>query len=187
MRILDLGCGPGVDLSPWNVGSDESVLAVDINNAILIEGRRRFPQRTYLCAAGESLPFADACFDRVISSVALPYMNIPRTLGEIHRVLRANGRLSCSLHLPAFTLSELFQKALPHPKASLFRLYVLLNGVVFHVSGTTINLANKSESCQTERGMRLALKRAGFENVSFRRSQGAAGPVFMVEAIQCGA
>ncbi len=185
MQVLDLGCGAGADLSSWKVSSDDPVVGVDINKASLVEARCQFPQRSYLCAAGESLPFPDACFDRVITSVALPYMNIPRALREIHRVLRANGRLSCSLHLPRFTLSEFFKNALPYPKASLFRLYVLLNGLVFHVSGTTMNLARKSESCQTERGMRLALKRAGFENASFRRWQGSAGPVFMAEAIRC--
>jgi len=37
------------------------------------------------------MPFADGSFDRVISAIALPYMNIQKALAEIHRILVPGG------------------------------------------------------------------------------------------------
>jgi ubiquinone/menaquinone biosynthesis C-methylase UbiE len=184
MRVLDLGCGSGSDLGFWKVTPEDNVIGADINKAVLATARLRSPYRIYICAAGESLPFRDQYFDRVISSVAMPYMNIPHALKEIRRVLRVNGRLSCSLHSPSFTRSELYSHALPHLKATLFRLYVMANGAVFHLTGRTMSIAGKSESCQTERGMSLALRRAGFLGFSFDRIQSTTGERFLVEAVR---
>jgi ubiquinone/menaquinone biosynthesis C-methylase UbiE len=75
----------------------------------------RFPNRTYLQGAGECLPFEQESFDRVISAIALPYMNIQKTLAEIHRILVPGGGLSLSLHLPSFTIAELLHNAFPKP------------------------------------------------------------------------
>jgi ubiquinone/menaquinone biosynthesis C-methylase UbiE len=170
LRILDLGCGSGKDLSSWGVTGDDTVVALDLNYARLAAARNWYPSRT-LQAAGENLPYKNASFDRVISGVALPYMNISRTLTEINRVLVAGGSLSLTLHLPRFTISELFHQSLPHPVRTLFRLYVLANGLCFHCTGKTISLCSgKTESFQTESGMRIALRRAGFTKPTFHRA-----------------
>jgi len=96
-------------------------------------------------------------FYRVISAVALPYMNVPKTLAEIHRVLVPGGSVSLSLHLPGFTVAEFFHNALPKPVPTLFRLYVTANGLLFHCTGRTARFLNgRTESFQTERGMRVA-------------------------------
>jgi ubiquinone/menaquinone biosynthesis C-methylase UbiE len=173
MRILDLGCGPGHGLIHWGVTASDEVTGLDIDESRLKVARVRFPQRTYLRGVGESLPFANESFDRVISAIALPYMNISRTLAEIHRVLVPDGRVSLSLHLPGFTLSELLHTAVP--KAMLGRLYVMANGVWFHCTGRTIVFSGKTESFQTERGMRIALTRAGFTDFCFTRTPGSKG------------
>jgi ubiquinone/menaquinone biosynthesis C-methylase UbiE len=183
MRVLDLGCGSGVDLSSWGVSPSDEVLGLDIDESSLAIARVRFPHRTFLHGAGERLPFEDESFDRVISAVALPYMNIQKALAEIHRILAPGGGLSLSLHLPSFTMAELLHKALPKPIPTLFRLYVMANGLWFHCFGTTIGFVNeRTESFQTERGMRVALNRAGFVDPSFRRAPGPAGEMFIVEA-----
>ncbi len=129
------------------------------------------------------MPFEAESFDRVISGVALPYMNIPKTLSEIHRVLVPGGSLSLSLHLPSFTLSELLHNAIPRPIPTLFRLYVMANGVLFNYTGMTVGaLRGRTESFQTERGMRIALKRAGFVDPSFTHSFDPGFERFVVEA-----
>lgn len=109
-------------------------------------------------------------------------MNIPKALAEIHRVLVLNGSLSLRLHPASFALEELLHDAIPNPKATLFRLYVLANGVWFHCSGRTIGILGKTESFQTERGMRIALKRAGFGHFSFTRVPVPTGVSLLVEA-----
>jgi len=167
--VLDLGCGQGRDLSFWGVARCDQVTGIDSNPNSLEVARIRYPARVFLEARGERLPFPSESFERVVSGVALPYMHIPRTVGEIHRVLVPGGCFQATLHSPGFTWRELRQNAWPHPKATLFRLFVLSNGIVFHLSGCVLEIGEKAESCQTERGMRLALADAGFSGIAFRR------------------
>jgi len=186
MRVLDLGCGSGSDLASWGIIASDDVTGVDIDRARLAAAKLRFPNRTYQLCAGECLPFKAASFDRVISSVALPYMNIQKALPEVRRVLAPGGALSFSLHSPNFTFNELLHNAFPQPIPMLFRLYVMGNGLWFHCTGRTAGfLRRRTESFQTERGMRIALRRAGFENFSFRRMAGPGGNRFLVEANCC--
>ena len=156
MRVLDLGCGSGDDLSSWGVTASDQVIGLGTNNRRLAIAKLRFPNRTYLQCAGESLPFQGESFDRVISAVALPYMNIQRTLAEIHRILVPGGGLSLSLHLPSFTIAELVHNAIPKPLPTLFRLYVMAHGLLFHCTGATVGfMKRRTESFQTQRGMRV--------------------------------
>ena len=183
MRVLDLGCGSGRDLASWGVTASDEVTGVDIDESRLAAAKVRFSNRTYVHGSGECLPFEDESFDRAISAVALPYMNIQKTLAEIHRILVPGGGLSLSLHLPSFTIAELLHQALPKPVPTFFRLYVLANGSLFHCTGRTVGFFNgRTESFQTERGMRIALNRAGFVNPFFSRAIGPVGETFTVEA-----
>jgi ubiquinone/menaquinone biosynthesis C-methylase UbiE len=159
------------------------VIGLDIDYGSLAIAKLRYPKQAYLQGVGECIPFHNESFDHVISAVALPYMNIPEALGEIYRVLVPGGTLSLSLHLPGFTMGELLHKALPKPVATIFRLYVMANGALFHCTGKTVGfLRHRTESFQTERGMRIALTRAGFVNFSFERALGPTGETFTVEA-----
>jgi SAM-dependent methyltransferase len=162
MRILDLGCGKGLTPQKLSLAPSLQIIGVDIDRASVSEAHVNFPHRAFVCSEAESLPFPSATFDRVISNVALPYMNIPRTLAEIYRVLVPGGTLLASLHPLSFTLAEL-RNALPKPKSALHRVCVLANGILFHATGR-----NFGESFQTERGVRIALRRANFGGVSFR-------------------
>jgi hypothetical protein len=75
--------------------------------------------------------------------------------------------LKATLHSPSFTWSE-FRQSFPKLKPSLFRAFVFLNGMVLHFFGDVISLGRVVESCQTDRGMRIALRRAGFTAMTFR-------------------
>jgi ubiquinone/menaquinone biosynthesis C-methylase UbiE len=183
MRILDLGCGSGLDLASWGVLSSDEITGIDIDEARLATARKRFPNRTYLNCAGECLRFPPDSFDRVISAVALPYMNIQKTLAEVYRVLAPGGSLSLSLHPTRFTFAELLNKAIPRPVPTIFRLYVITNGLWFHCAGRTAKFVNRrTESFQTKRGMTISLNRAGFTDLSFHRCPKPAGQTFTVEA-----
>jgi ubiquinone/menaquinone biosynthesis C-methylase UbiE len=183
VRVLDLGCGSGRDLASLGVRASDEITGLDLDGACLTVANVRFPTRTYLQGAGEYLPFTDESFDRVISSVALPYMNIQKALTEAHRILVPGGSLSLSLHPPSFTIAELLHNAIPKPVPTVFRLYVAANGSLFHCTGRTVGfLKGRTESFQTERGMRIALNRARFMNASFSRPTGLVGERFVVEA-----
>jgi ubiquinone/menaquinone biosynthesis C-methylase UbiE len=178
MKILDLGCGEGKTLSLWGVSVADSVVGVDVDESSLAIARGRFPGRTYIHAAGEELPFPAQRFDRIVSSVALPYMDIPKALREMYRVLAPGGCVSLSLHPFGFTWKE-FCAVFPNPAAMIFRILVMANGALFHFTGQA-----PGESFQTEHGMRIALKRAGFLLPTFRTQKTKAGERFIVEAVK---
>ena len=183
MRVLDLGCGNGRDLASWGVTASDIVIGLDIDGKSLAIAKTRFPNRTYLQGVGENLPFLSESFDFVISEVALPYMNIQKTLAEIHRILVPGGSLVLSLHPARFTLAELFHNAAPRPVPTIFRLYVLANGILFHWTGRTLSfLKRRTESFQTERGMKTALRRSGFDSIFFRHTNRSLGQTFTAEA-----
>ncbi len=97
MRVLDLGCGTGSPPLRANLSPDDEVIGIDVNEQSPVIARQRFPGRMFVQARGEQLPFRDGHFERLVSAIALPYMNIPRTLAQVHRVL-AKGGTVFSLH-----------------------------------------------------------------------------------------
>jgi ubiquinone/menaquinone biosynthesis C-methylase UbiE len=179
MRVLDLGCGTAWPLEKMGAKEGDFITGVDINAERLNVARQRFPDRVYVKARGESLPLGDSSFDRVYCALAMPYMDIPRALAEIHRVLTSQGTVYLSLHSAQFTLQELLQHALPHPVPTIYRVYVLANGVFFHYTGNLLRFSKRRiESFQTKRGIVNALSRFGFTDVGFRDQDGR----FVVEA-----
>ena len=180
-RVLDLGCGTGDLPKLAKVSEADEIIGIDIDENRIARARQRFPNRAFHCVRGESLPFPDASFDRVVSSVALPYMDIPLTLAEVHRVLVPNGSMFFSVHNSRFTLSE-FRKCFPNPISTVYRTYVLFNGAFFHLTGRNLRVAGRVESFQTERGLRIALARAGFVNIVFFHPERR----IIVEAMRAG-
>lgn len=181
MRILDLGCGSGTPLTRWKLSPSDQVTGMDVNAESLARAKQKYPERRFLEGAGENLPLHDQSFDKVICAISLPYMNIPKALREINRVLIPSGELLLSLHPPRFTLAEL-RNTFPRPKATTYRLFVLANGICFHFFGRA-----PGESFQTEHGMRIALSRAGFFPRLFHLEDGPAGERFIVEALKATA
>jgi len=172
MKVLDLGCGLGTpNAARFGISDSDDIVGVDLDLQRLVGGG----SRKRLAARGEELPFAENSFDVVISAVALPYMDIPRSLREIARVLKPGGRFVGTLHPPSFTLAEFKQclKVVP----AMFRLYVFLDGILFHITGRTVRFPfnNRVESFQTRRGTTIALKRAGMTEISFSGNKGYLG------------
>jgi ubiquinone/menaquinone biosynthesis C-methylase UbiE len=184
MLVLDLGCGAGRDLSAWGIAASDKVIGIDIDQTSLAVAKNKFPDRGFVEGTAECLPFKNETFDRVIAAISLPYTNIPQSLGELQRILVPDGRLSLSLHPPSFTVWELLHNAVPKAVPTIYRSYVLANGVIFHCTGRVVPFVKKGriESFQTERGMRIALARAKFMDFSFRTGTGPIGKTFIAEA-----
>lgn len=100
-RVLELGVGSGFNLPLYRdvVG----VVGIDPSGRLIELARRRgadaaVPIELYEISA-ETLPFADASFDTVLSTCTLcSIADLPRALAEARRVLRPGGRFAFLEH-----------------------------------------------------------------------------------------
>jgi SAM-dependent methyltransferase len=97
--LLDAGCGDGF----WTyriakacrhvVGIDPAAKSVEYAQRLHTR-----PNISYVCSVGESLPFDDCTFDKVISISCLEHFADPRLgLSEMARVLKPGGRIALSV------------------------------------------------------------------------------------------
>ena len=97
-RTLDVGCGTGRGLPFY--GPDTRVIGLDPAWDSLVRARRRAPRVPLVRGSAEALPFRAGAFDTVVSSLAL--CSVPdqaRSLAEVRRVLRPDGRLRMLEHV----------------------------------------------------------------------------------------
>lgn len=95
-RVLDVGCGTGLLLEALRSQSPGAQFdGIDLSADMLFQASRRLGEHAVLAQADAGvLPFADECFDRIISSSMFHYLPEPgRALAEWHRVLRPGGEL----------------------------------------------------------------------------------------------
>jgi malonyl-CoA O-methyltransferase len=83
--VLDVGAGTG--FIRINTGLD--LVEIDISPAVC-----RTNGGSVICADAEKLPFADASFDGVISSLTFQWCDDAAAAAEAFRVLKKNGRAS---------------------------------------------------------------------------------------------
>lgn len=99
-RVLEVGCGTGLALADY---AQRVHFAVGIDPALgSLRVAARRSHASCLQASAEHLPFADASFDTVVSS--LVFCSVPDPLAglhEIRRVLRPDGRLLMLEHVQA--------------------------------------------------------------------------------------
>jgi ubiquinone/menaquinone biosynthesis C-methylase UbiE len=104
-RVLEVGAGTGLNLAHYPPGLEQLVLT-DPEQPMLVRLRRRAAelgrQATVIAAPAERLPFADASFDTVVTTLALcTVADLPAALREIRRVLAPGGRLLFLEHVRA--------------------------------------------------------------------------------------
>lgn len=95
-RVLEVGCGPG-HLSRRLARERLDVTGVDLDPEMIERARRNAEHGTgsptFIAADVASLPFPDASFDVVVSTLSMHHWADPAAgLVEIHRVLRPGGR-----------------------------------------------------------------------------------------------
>jgi len=108
--VLEIGAGTGLNLAHYN-GKLESLVLTEPEPAMLRrlqkKAREQAPLAKVLRAPAEDLPFEDAAFDTVVSTLVLCGVeDQERALREARRVLRPGGRLLFIEHVrsddPAF-------------------------------------------------------------------------------------
>jgi ubiquinone/menaquinone biosynthesis C-methylase UbiE len=98
--LLDVACGTGVlaqeaaDL----VGTNGSVVGVDINEGMLAVARQKAPNITWKGGPAEALPFSSNTFDRVVSQFALMFFeDQAKAIAEMGRVVRPGGTVTVAV------------------------------------------------------------------------------------------
>ena len=99
-RVLDVGCGTGtLAIMTKRIHPDAEVVGIDADSKILGIARDKAAKAginvTLDQGMADQLPYADSSFDRVLSSLFLHHLsteNKERTLREVFRVLRSDGR-----------------------------------------------------------------------------------------------
>jgi ubiquinone/menaquinone biosynthesis C-methylase UbiE len=101
-RVLDVGCGTGslAIVAKRHVGPAGEVVGIDASPAMVARARSKTTKAgldvSFKNGVAESLPFPDAQFDAVLSTMMLHHL--PRKArqecaGEVRRVLRPGGRV----------------------------------------------------------------------------------------------
>lgn len=105
-EILEVGAGTGVNLAFYESARTRLTLAEPEHHMRSILERRVNERQNIpieVCDAGsEDLPFEDACFDAVVSTLVLcSVKDVKRSLVEIRRVLRPGGSFVFLEHVAA--------------------------------------------------------------------------------------
>jgi ubiquinone/menaquinone biosynthesis C-methylase UbiE len=144
--VLEIGAGTGINFRHLSPGTH--VVAVEPNvhmhAALRAAGVRHHVTLEVHAAVAESLPFPDARFEAVISSLVLCSVADPaRALAEVRRVLRPGGRFWCVEHVaaPAGSALARVQRLVERPWRWVF------------------------EGCETQRDTARLLREAGFASV----------------------
>ena len=176
-RILDVGCGAGQTLIGSKLSDGVFAVGVDVDHSALAlgtqMGKQLAPNIHFIRGYGEALPFESEAFDLVICRVSLPYMHIARALSEISRVTDTGGDLWLVLHPFSMTAKEFGTNlAQFQVKACLYRLWVLVNGLLLNTVGRQWHWPgdpNRYETWQANSGIKRALTAAGFDQIHIDR------------------
>jgi SAM-dependent methyltransferase len=129
-RVLDVGCGTGVDLVRFARGGAR-VVGVDLADSAIALARQNVAHRglpaSLLIGDGEWLPFASGRFDYVFAHGVAQYTgNGRRLVEEVHRVLAPDGTAVFQAYNRISwlnALSRLMKVDLEHEGAPVLRKY----------------------------------------------------------------
>jgi SAM-dependent methyltransferase len=99
LTVADVGCSQGYIADELASAGAARVYGVDIDVPGLAVAQQRFGERvTFVCAAGERLPFADASLDvAVLNHIYEHVVDADAVVADLHRVLKPGGLLYLGL------------------------------------------------------------------------------------------
>lgn len=161
-RILDLGCGDGLDIRVLRKAGYKHMTGVDISPALIRQAQKMNPGVRFVRASAEQLPFASEAFDVVLADSMLYHLvGNSRAMREVRRVLVTHGRL-CFIDMHGSWIRDLFNSLTLSPVAFMIP-YVQRRQHAYQTERSAIERWHRSE-----KNFLRMLTRAGFENVYTR-------------------
>ena len=165
-RLLDLGAGTG-DLGREALRQQPAarVTLSDFSIGMMRHGMRRSSSLAWSAADALSLPFPDVTFDALVSGFLLRNVaDLPRALGEMHRVLKPGGRLvALDTTRPGRSLFTPFIWTYMH------WIIPALGWLLTGQRDAYTYLPDSSESFLRAEDLALRLSAAGFSGVGYHR------------------
>jgi demethylmenaquinone methyltransferase/2-methoxy-6-polyprenyl-1,4-benzoquinol methylase len=165
--ILDLAAGTGTSSEPL-AGSGARVIPTDLSLGMLLVGKQRRPQLSFVAADALRLPYADASFDAVTISFGL--RNVEDTaaaLREMRRVVKPSGTLVvCEFSTPTW-----------RPFRTIYSNYLVaaLPRIASLVSSSPAAYEYLAESIQAwpdQQGLSTVIEKSGWRDVEWRNLSG---------------
>ena len=95
-HVLDVGCGTGQTAAYLTQNFGANVTAIDVNRTMLEKAKYRMAINNlhvhFIEGSIEQTALADQSFDFILSESVLSFVNKPRALSEIYRLLKMDGR-----------------------------------------------------------------------------------------------
>lgn len=169
LTVLDVGCGQGIDVGRYALAG-ATVTGVDLTPRHVELARAHVASlgltATIVLGDAEQLPFDDASFDRVSSNGVLHHTpDMPAALGEIRRVLRADGEARIIIYNKAslhYWLDQVLKEGLL--RGGLWRERSMAGVLSAGVERSSIG-ARPLVRVYTPRRLRRLLLDAGFSEV----------------------
>jgi demethylmenaquinone methyltransferase/2-methoxy-6-polyprenyl-1,4-benzoquinol methylase len=165
--ILDLAAGTGTSSEPF-LRSGATVIPTDLSFGMLLVGKQRRPDLSFVAADALQLPYADASFDAVTISFGL--RNVEDTAGalnEMRRVIKPGGTLVvCEFSTPTWPLFR-----------TLYSNYLVaaLPRIASFVSSSPAAYEYLAESIQAwpdQQGLATIIEKSGWRDVEWRNLSG---------------
>lgn len=178
--VVDVGCGMGqlFVAKSSEIAPGVARYGFDIDPRAIAYANEHWPDKArFAIAPAEALPLPGGSVDVYVSRVALPYTDIPAALAEAARVLVRGGRLWITLHPLSMTMAEMGDAARRGRfKEVVRRTVALMNGLAFHLFGSSTAFLGVRDSWQSASRMTRQLDR-NFTDVRITR-----GRHFLIEA-----
>ena len=165
--ILDVAAGTGTSSEPF-AERGATIIPTDLSFGMLLVGKQRRPNLSFVAADALQLPYADASFDAVTISFGLRNVeNTAAALGEMRRVIKPRGTLVvCEFSTPTW-----------RPFRTLYSDYLVaaLPRIATLVSSNPAAYEYLAESIQAwphHQGLATMIEKAGWRDVEWRKLNG---------------